>query len=774
MFKYRSKAALKRAAWVSGAVLSGVVPAVLAADDKAAGLEEVVVTARRVNESLQDTPVAITAITTEAISNFRLQDMSEFASLAPNAYVPKDAYNQNTRISIRGGRNVDPQVEPDFGLYRNGQYYGGPRTNLNSLVDVERVEVLRGPQVALYGRNSMNGAVNVVYATPTAEEAAYISAEYGTYKHSDVQAWVNGGSDKFAVRAAGWWIKQDDGQHYNPVLKQEMDEFTDGGIRLSAKWAPSDAIDFLWMVETSETTGPDSTEFVEVERCCGLFGPFAGGYVTLPAEDKNSILRNTPTSSDANTTYISQDFNWRTAFGTLTVLANYRDYGREGQRDFDETPFEPTDFPAAYKQVANTEDDAENFNAEVRWTSPREQRLMWMAGASYLSENLTVNRQFATSMDLSQLGFLGIPPLGVNTATGYNDIDIDTESWSVFAEVTFAVTDKMNVIVGGRYTDDTKDLDFAQYIGTDGTPGSAILAYLFCNPGSCSFPSYDLVDSQNFTNFSPMGEVTYKFSDNMNGYALISTGFRAGSFNTTATNPAFLPYGSEEGINYELGLKTMLFEDRVRLNLAAFLFQVDDVLLRAQDPVNPTQFSYLENSGKSETIGVEAELAWAPLDGLDIAATVGWLDTEVTDGYTSDQNIDANPGQGVICDQNGVCKTDISGSPIPGARDWTAALLANYSYPITDALSWTINGSYRYQTGGYWNAIPKYPADTYKRQPIEDWQFADVSTGIEGDKWRVVVFVNNVGDEEPVTSRRTVQVDTAQGITYGVRVSARY
>ena len=179
MFKYRSTAALKRAAWVSGAVLSGVVPAVLAADDKAAGLEEVVVTARRVNESLQDTPVAITAITTEAISNFRLQDMSEFASLAPNAYVPKDAYNQNTRISIRGGRNVDPQVEPDFGLYRNGQYYGGPRTNLNSLVDVERVEVLRGPQVALYGRNSMNGAVNIVFATPTAEEAAYISAEYG-------------------------------------------------------------------------------------------------------------------------------------------------------------------------------------------------------------------------------------------------------------------------------------------------------------------------------------------------------------------------------------------------------------------------------------------------------------------------------------------------------------------------------------------------------------------------------------------------------------------
>ncbi|HEX9207561.1 MAG TPA: TonB-dependent receptor [Steroidobacteraceae bacterium] len=771
MFNRKSSTVLTRAvsAVLSGVVLSGAATVAMAAEG---GLEEVVVTARRVNESLQDTPVAITAITSETISSFRLQGMSEFASLAPNAYVPKDAYNQNTRISIRGGRNVDPQVEPDFGLYRNGQYYGGPRTNLSSLVDVERVEVLRGPQVALYGRNAMNGAVNIVFAEPKAEDSAYVSAEYGSYNRTDLQGWVNGGTDKFAVRAAGWWIKQDSGEHYNPVLKQDLDKFSDGGARLSAKWRPTENLDVLWVVENGRFDGPDTTEFVESARCCGLFGPFAGG--PLPAETKDTILRNTPSEANADTTYISQELNWRTTAGTMTLLANYRDYGRDAMRDFDETPFEPEDFVFAYKQVNKNHDAAEDVNVDLRWTSPREQRLTWMAGVSYLKENLSLNRSFATSLDLDYLGFLGIPPLGVATATGKNDIGIDTKSWSAYGEVTFAVTDQLDVIVGGRYTDDQKDLNFAQYIETDGTPGSSILAYLFCNPGGCTFPSYSLVDSNSFTNFSPMGEVTYKFSDDMNMYALISTGFRAGSYNTTSTNPAYLPYDSETGINYELGFKSMLLDDRVRFNAAAFMFDVDDVLLRVLDPNNPTQFSYLQNAGKSRTYGVEAELAWRPTDGLDLAATVGWLDSEITEGYTSDQNIATEPGPGVVCDEDGVCKTDISGSPIPGARDWTVALLANYVHPITDSLSWTANASYRYQTGGYWNAIPKYPSEGYQREPMDDYKFADLSTGFEGDKWRVVLFANNIGDETPVVIRRTVQVDRAQGVTYGVRFSARY
>ena len=125
----------------------------------------------------------------------------------------------------------------------------------------------------------------------------------------------------------------------------------------------------------------------------GLFGPFAGRLRHAAGREEEHDPAQHADGFRGETNYISQDVNWRTAFGTLTVLANYRDYGRHGQRDFDETPFEPNvDFPAAYKQVANTEDDAKNFNADVRWTSPREQRLMWMAGASYLSENLTVNR----------------------------------------------------------------------------------------------------------------------------------------------------------------------------------------------------------------------------------------------------------------------------------------------------------------------------------------------------------------------------------------------
>lgn len=741
-------------------------------------LEEISVTARRITESLQDAPLAVTAIGEKAISDFRLQDMKDFASLAPNTFVPSDAFHQNTQISIRGGRYVDPQVEPDFGLYRNGQYYGGPRTNLASLVDVERVEVLRGPQVALYGRNSMNGAVNIVFATPTDKQSGYVSAEAARYGRTDLQGWINlPVSDQFAVRAAGWWVHQTDGEHYNPVLDQKLDQSRDAGGRLSARWTPTTDVSVLWMVESGQSKGPDSTEFVETPRCCGLFGPFAFGAVTLPAETKSTILRNTPSEADAKTLYVSQDIDWTTSIGTLGVYANYRKYDRDAMRDFDETPFAPTDFPLAYQQVNTNVDEVRDVNLEARLTSPREQRFRWMIGASYLDESMQVNRRFATSLDLDQLGFFGIPfGFGVNTATGADDIGIDTKSWSAYAELTYSATSQLDLIAGGRYTHDSKDLDFSQYIITDpDKPGSGILAYLFCNPGGCTFPSYALKDSDTFTNFSPMVELSFKFNDDVNGYALVSRGFRAGSYNTTSTNPAFLPYGSEKGTNYEIGLKTMLADRKVRLNLAAFLFDIDDVLLRVLDPVNPGQFSFLQNSGKARTKGIEGELAWRPVKGLDLAMTLGWLDAEIREGASSDQNFSTTPGPGVICSGDPpICKTVIDGSPMPGTRKWTGALLGNYTVPVADSLNWFLNAAYRYQEGGYYSPIPTYPPEGYVADRLDTFRFFDLSTGLESDHWRVIAFMNNLADYQPIVTKRVDQIDRAQGLTYGVRLSARF
>jgi len=778
----KSSAVLRRAV-VSGLCLLGAGVDARAAADSAGGLEEVIVTARRVSESLQNAPLAVTAISTQTIEDYRLQNMESFASLSPNAYVPKDSYNQNTRISIRGGRDVDPQVEPDFGLYRNGDYYGGPRTNLGDLVDVERVEVLRGPQVALYGRNALNGAVNVVFATPDhTKDAAFLSAEYGTYDHADFQGWINAPvSDTFALRAAGWYVSQQNGPHYNPILHQNMDTFHDQGMRLSADWKPVSDLDILWVAETDSGSGPDSTEFIASPRCVGLLAPY-GICGHLPAEKPNTILRNTPTSADTQTYYLSQDINWHTGYGTLGLYANYRDYHRDGTRDFDETPFSPSDFPGALQQVNNNKDGVYGTNVDLRWTSVQGQRFTWMLGASYLNETMNVNRQFITSLDLTLFQpflppSLGVPPgLGVNTATGKDDININTKSWSGYGELTFAATPKLDLIAGGRYTDEKKDLKFNQYVVTDGTPGSYVLSLLFAG----TFPSYSNVDSHTFTNFSPMGTITYKFTDDVNSYALVSKGFRAGSYNTTATSAAYLPYDSETGINYELGLKSMLWERRLRLNFAAFMFDVDNLLLRVLDPQNPLQFSYLQNSGKSRTYGIEGEAEVEPVTGLNIGLSVGWLDAKITEGYSSDQNIaNAGPGApGVVCNPptgSANCKTDISGSPIPGARDWTLALLANYKHPLTDTVGWFVNGSWRYQTGGYWSATPKYeqPGSTPPTK-IDTVNVLDLSLGLESDRYRFIFFANNITNNMPITTLRIDQIDVMQGTTYGVRVTARY
>jgi iron complex outermembrane recepter protein len=736
-------------------------------------LAEVVVTARRREESLQDAPVTVSAIGRATIDDFRLQSAQGMVELAPNAIVPENSFHENTQIAIRGGRFVDPQVEPDFGLYRNGQYYGGPRTNLGSLVDVERMEVLRGPQVALYGRNAMNGAVNIVFATPTDKLGGYLSATGARYERGEFQGWVNAPvNDQFAVRLAGWYFNQSKGEHYNITLNKELDKQDDKGARLSARWRPSQDVEVLWMVEKGKESGPESTEFIETARTQWLGLPWPSwtvfGVPPLAAETKGTIQRNTLNRQNADTTYASQDINWNTAAGTLSVLANYRKYDYDSTRDLEETPFSPDAFPTATQQLFNSTQGAKDYNLEARWVSKPNQPVSWMLGASYLDEKLTVDRSIPTTLNLTLLGAIGIPvpPVGDATAAGATNTSITTKSWSAYTEFTFKATDRLDLTVGGRYTSDQKTLDFHQFISTDGTLGSTVLSYLFCPPPQtvgtpgCTFPKYDLATSKTFTNFSPHGQASFKFTDRIMGYVLVSKGFRAGSYNITTTDPALIPYGAETGINYEIGLKTTLADNRVRFNVAAFQFDIKNVLLRVLDPVN-SLFSSLQNAGDARTRGLEAELMARPVAGLDIGMSAGWLDPKVTHGQVSDQG-QATP-------------TNISGSQIPGTRTFTGALIANYSWPVFADFRWFVNGNLRVQTGG--NNLYEHPNTPGKWDPLPqpDFTFLNLSTGFDNAQWRVVLYADNVADKQPITSLRPnapgFEIDRAQGRTYGIRVS---
>lgn len=721
----------------------------MAQESEAFVIEEIVVTARRIEESLQDTPVTVTAITRQTIDDYRLDRIDDFVLLSPNSIVPASDKKENSQIAIRGGRFVDPQVEPDFGLYRNGQYYGGPRTNLSALVDLERVEIMRGPQVGLYGRNAMNGAVNLVFATPNTEAATgYASVTAARWERYEVEGWFNAPvSDTFAVRAAAWYYDQGEGEHFNITLNEELDEQDTIGGRLSASWQASDTVDVLWVLETNETDGPQTTEFIEEDR---LIDPLGFGVnVPLPAETKRTIQRDDPSMAESETLYFSQDVNWSTDNGVVTFAVNYRDYEFVSTQDFDFTPFGVSAFPTNLHRISDRDADVTDTNVELRWASNQDQRLSWITGISYLVEDFKFSTGVFTEIDLSLIGF----GPGVSDGTGFLVGDIDTDSYAAYAVFTYAATDRLDLIFGGRYTSDDKTLHYDQFIQTDDPTIVALFGPVF--------PEFVLDDSQTFDNFSPEVGLAYAINDNVNLFASYKEGFRAGSYNTTSTDPALLPYQDETATNFEIGIKSTLLDNRVRLNVTAFRFEIDDVLLRVLDPVNPL-FSSLQNVGESETNGIEIEFATRPLEGLDIAAAVGWLDAEITSGEATDQGFAPS-------DPN------ISGSQIPYTRDWTGSLLLNFSRPVNSAMSWFVNSNYRFQSGGNFRFEPTNPPPGgFDPVPMDHAGFVNLSLGLETDRWRLVVFGDNITGDEPRTTLRFNELDRAEAETYGVRFSMNF
>ncbi|HEY0104859.1 MAG TPA: TonB-dependent receptor plug domain-containing protein, partial [Rhizomicrobium sp.] len=207
-------------ALLTGAPVIGWTAAAAATDT---GIETVIVTAERREESIFDAPVTVTALSGEDLRNRGITDIKSMISEIPNAVLPDDPQHFNTYVNIRGIRQADAQAEPNFGLYRNGLYFGGQRSNIGAQVDISRIEVLRGPQAGLYGRDAVGGAINIVYATPTDNLEGYASAKYGNYDRLELQGAVNVPVvDGFAVRGAGWYFHQTGSEYYNITLNETI------------------------------------------------------------------------------------------------------------------------------------------------------------------------------------------------------------------------------------------------------------------------------------------------------------------------------------------------------------------------------------------------------------------------------------------------------------------------------------------------------------------------------------------------------------------------
>jgi iron complex outermembrane receptor protein len=693
------------------------VPVVAQQQTRTVELEEIIVTARKRDESLQDVPGAVTAVSGSYIDAANLERISDLIDIVPNSLVTPGGFALNDAILLRG---VDGQldfIEPGTGLYRDGFYIGGSRTTFSDFMDLARLEVLRGPQGALYGRNAVGGAVNFVYTEPELDDTSgRVEVTYGSHERVEGRGTLNLPIDagRFAARLNVWAVSQDEGEYFNVTRSEYQDRTSNSGARLGLKWAVNENVDVVWTVERSEEAGPENY-----------------GAAEMDGETKETVQRDTPSRLEQDWTFLSQALTWdMAAAGTATALISHRDYDMNAIGDQD-------GFAAAAVQqsVIHRDEELSSNYAELRWLSPQDWRLGWLVGINYFDEDFALVRPV-------DLNFGGGAVL-VNTQT---DVTIDTQSYAAFAEATLKITDAWSANLSVRYTDDDKDFDFLRTFVLNGAPS----------------PPIAIIDSRSFENTSLGGSISWQPTTALHFYFRANEGFRAGGYNTGFTgqvnDPNVLPYDPETSLNLEVGAKTTWFENRLRANLAVFQLEQDDLLQGVF--INPNFF--FKNVGKGTTEGVELDLQARPIENLDLIASFGYIRGELDEVRPSDVG-------GIVFAQ--------PGDPIAGANTNNAYLGATYRIPAGEQSNVLLSANWKYQHNR--EPFASFVLGDYELQEYsifnarigyeaERWSVTAFGNNLSDDDYVISeVFYAPLGVTRPVAVR-------APGRTYGLQVMAKF
>ncbi|MEO5707637.1 MAG: TonB-dependent receptor [Alteraurantiacibacter sp.] len=649
--------------------------------------DQIIVTAQFREQAIQDIPLAITAVNAEMMEARSQTKLSEVILQAPSVDLRPQtgAFGPSISASIRGLGQGDfsPAMEPGVGLYIDDVYY--PRlTGANfDLMDIERVEVLRGPQGTLTGRNSEGGAIKFFTRRPDGDGGGYVEATYGSRDRVNLRAAADFAfTDTLFARVTGAFAEQDgyveqrdytcDTTGTGPASVLENDcvvsTLGDSGyqaLRGTLRWVPSDSIDLMISADyinderhqapeilidaidtgNANTNAADGTPSGPAFICGALCNysvyqsdalPFFGilsGPVALPGIEGDPLTTYEAWGVSANLTVdVSDAINF-------TSISAYREWDTNFSVDGDISP-------------ANT---GFGLNHLTHWFVSQELRANFdlgeiadlTVGGYYSDENTT----YATLQDIRYIGF----PDGVGGTVGLfplqfiGDDPVNTDSKAAFATLIVEPMENLTLTLGGRYTEEHKDYTFYRY-NVDGVTINPYLDLVGAvyGAGYAGADTFDINGNGSATDtvlaltgrtanydgsrFDYRASLDYRFSDEVLAYATVASGFKGGGVVPrpfTAAQAA--PFGVEEVLTYEIGFKTDLFDRRVRFNVTAFFNEFKDqqlVLLSCPglDPVSPSPCAAPQNAGDSEQMGIEFELSAQPIDGLLIDASASYLD----------------------------------------------------------------------------------------------------------------------------------------------------
>jgi len=732
-----------------------------------ATIEEVVVTARFRREVVQDVPVAITAIGAKEIEAAGASTMAQFQQLAPSMQV--FSFNaRNTNINIRGlGSNVavtNDGLDNGVGVYVDGVYYGRVGASQFDLVDLDRVEVLRGPQGTLFGKNTTAGAINISSLAPRFERGGTAEVSVGDYGYTQVRGSVTGPiiGDLLAGRLS---ISNTDrgGFSHNVRTGQDVHDYENFNVRGQLLFTPTETLKVRLIADYNK----------QQQQCCVSL-PIAAlttydngapipnnvlqrlgrlGYTPLPFDP---FARQTDADSEfhanMNAWGLSAQVDWDLGRVALTGITAYREWNWYPSNDIDT-------FGVPVFLQANQQNFQHQFSQEIRLASTGERKVDWVVGGYVFSQ---ANEGVGLTLygEAAPLWFLNpaVVPETTSTAAlsgfGANSRSTPhTRSYAAFGQATWHATDRLALTGGLRYSYEKKWGEFTQtpfgpsLAGLP--PATAAAAQAIRNNFAAPIAiSARLSDDA----LSGTANIAYDFTDNVLGYATYSRGSKSGGLNLVALPAGVSPVVNPEKVDhYELGLKNQFFDRKLTLNLAAFWTEVGDYQTSIVDTDTSAGYRlYIANIDKVRSRGFEAEASFRAAEGVTIGASGAYVDAT----YLSYKNGACPPERlnlGRIC--------DLSGQPLAGSPRFTGSLSLDVVRPVGELEAYG-RADYSYRTR-FFTAV-----NNSRFSQVDGYGIANLRLGVRqpDSLWDVSVWARNLFDEDYFQTRSVADTGLVNGL----------
>lgn len=658
--------------------------------------EEIIVTAKKREENLQDVPTSITAFATDTINDIGLTNSNDLGQFIPGVEIRAVSGNEMAKTWIRGSGSVDfnANANPTVGVYLDEVYLPNQFQHTTQIFDLQRIEALRGPQGTLYGRNVTAGAINYITARPRQEFSGYLTGSAGNYDSYNIRGAMTGGIiDNLAGRVAfiynysdGWMKGR--GAFPTAVTDDNLNGDDTYSWRSSLLWTPRDNVDVYFNVHGHQDHGdafnyqmigtivPGSQAGFSFTQCdfrqrTDCINPY--GYRDPDGVEKNGdpsagdfdLVGDTDNESIGTILNI----NWDLENFTITSITAYEKYARSTPNDVDASPY-----PISHNFFGIKTD---GWSQELRFTSNRAGSFDWIVGLYYAEDELTSNNDYVFFAPI----------------TTFQELAQEQTSFAVFANAGYQFNELFKLNAGLRYTEDDVEFSHSSIRYSDPATGT-INAFA---PGDISGTAADL----GFDDVGWKVGLDYTPNDNWLLYAAVASGYKSGGVGVGFGDPQEInQFDPEDLLAWEIGFKSELWDGRALLNVSAFYYDYQDLQAFDQTTGPFGQVNILSNAPEAEYYGFEAELLTRPLEGIDVRLGLSHLQTEFEEFL--------RPTTGL----------DLAGNENVFSPEWKFTGLARYEWPMnmlvegvmavsfnwswTDSVFHTVENDPRVAASDYW------------------------------------------------------------------------